>query len=74
MYDVAVLSVNLFSCPNFDDVFGSNVVETRPVVDIELCSASLSFAGNRNAACRLPFPISCFISREICFLLAVIGI
>lgn len=28
----------------------------------------------RRAACRPPFPISCFISREICFLLAVIGI
>lgn len=28
----------------------------------------------RRAACRPPFPISCFISREICFLPAVIGI
>lgn len=75
-----ILSTNTFNCPISDglcDVFCSSVVKTRPVVDIWLCLPLFLVPAQRairNAACRPPFPISCFISREICFLLAVIGI
>lgn len=67
---LSTIIFNGFSSRDPNSASGPRVVKSRPVVDL----SGSSLQAIRNGACRPPFPISGFISRKICFLLAVIGI